>query len=275
MRPLDRPTWLGRLGDGTLAIAFLTAGHSQFSADWGHRNRTLPGAHLLYGVTGGTLRVRAGGLDRAVHAGEMVWISAGVRHDLLPERPGGRIAAFHARLSCLDGQQRPWRLADDCLIAASAGGAEDAVAAVFAEQRRSRPWLEHRLAARWVLLFAAVFAASGRSSQALSADQEAAVRRCVDAAPPAHRLQPADLARAAQLAPRYFARRFSATFAQTPRSWLVAERMRLAASWLLERESAIGVIAEELGYDDLFLFSRQFLQVAGVSPSRYRRAHGR
>ncbi len=272
---LDRNAWLARLGNGSLRIAFLTAGHAQFDAAWGHRNRTLPGIHLLYGVTGGRMRVRAGSIDREVRAGSMAWISAGVPHTLALERPGESMAAFHARLSVLDHQRRPQRLADDCLIASFAAGSGNPVAEAFAEHRRPGPWAGERLAARWVLVFGNAFVGAERPASALSMEQEAALRRMLDAEPASRRTAPADLARAAGLSPRYFARRFNATFAQTPRTWLVSERMRRAALLLLERDVPIGVIAKDLGYEDMFLFSRQFRQVVGRSPSEFRRDHRR
>lgn len=99
-----------------------------------------------------------------------------------------------------------------------------------------------------------------------------AVRELAARAPARTRLRGADLARAAGLAPAYFARRFAATVGCAPREWLVAERMRRAATLLLEHDVPIGAIADQLGYGDLFLFSRQFRRAFGVSPRGWRRS---
>lgn len=53
--------------------------------------------------------------------------------------------------------------------------------------------------------------------------------------------------------------------------WLVRERLRWAAQRLSESDIAIGDLARQLGYPDIFSFSRQFKQVHGVSPRAHRR----
>ena len=50
--------------------------------------------------------------------------------------------------------------------------------------------------------------------------------------------------------------------------------MRLATVRLLETNSNISEIALQLGYRDVFLFSRQFKAVHGLSPKAYRHQHG-
>lgn len=84
------------------------------------------------------------------------------------------------------------------------------------------------------------------------------------------RPSPADLAALLRLSPDYFTRAFWATFGIPPRAWLVRERMNAAAQRLAEL-LRVSDVAQELGDDDLFLFSRQFKQVFGVSPRSYRR----
>lgn len=50
--------------------------------------------------------------------------------------------------------------------------------------------------------------------------------------------------------------------------------MRLGALRLLESTLNVSQIALELGYRDVFLFSRQFKSVMGENPSAYRQNHG-
>jgi AraC-like DNA-binding protein len=90
----------------------------------------------------------------------------------------------------------------------------------------------------------------------------------------ADRPAPADLAQQMQLSPDYFARVFRRSYGVSARRWLLEERLREAAFRLTHSPDAVKSIAASLGYDDVNLFCRQFRQVMGLSPARYRRAKG-
>lgn len=100
--------------------------------------------------------------------------------------------------------------------------------------------------------------------------QRAHIRRVIAES---NRATPADLARALELSPDYFSRSFRRTFGLSPRRFLVEERLRLAALRLLESPRNVSQIALELGYADVFLFSRQFKAHFGHSPTAYRAQH--
>jgi AraC-like DNA-binding protein len=103
---------------------------------------------------------------------------------------------------------------------------------------------------------------------------ESARRRLVEyaGARVRERPTPTDLAAVLRLSPDYFSRIFRRTFGVSPRKWLVRERVGQAAVRLLDApELTISEVAYEFGYEDIFLFSRQFKAVTGRSPSSYRR----
>jgi len=81
---------------------------------------------------------------------------------------------------------------------------------------------------------------------------------------------PADLAVLVGLSRDYFSRLFRSTFGMSLKRWLLEERMKCAATQLIDTDAPISRIAEALGYFDIYLFSRQFKQIMGVSPRRYR-----
>lgn len=68
-----------------------------------------------------------------------------------------------------------------------------------------------------------------------------------------------------------FARHFSAKMGEAPLAYLTRWRMILAARLLLGRETSLAEVAEYVGYESEFAFSRAFKRTYGVSPASYRR----
>lgn len=83
---------------------------------------------------------------------------------------------------------------------------------------------------------------------------------------PDARLTLRDAATMAGLSPDYFSRRFTSTVGTNFRTYTLHMRLERARYLLQETELPIGHIAQRLGYDDMFLFSRQFKQRYGASP---------
>ncbi|MBM9595450.1 helix-turn-helix domain-containing protein [Roseitranquillus sediminis] len=79
------------------------------------------------------------------------------------------------------------------------------------------------------------------------------------------------LAAKAGLGPREFDRRFRACWGVTPKSYWQSCRFGLAQSRLISTSAHVGRIAEELGFTDVYYFSRWFRSRAGLSPSEFRR----
>lgn len=66
-----------------------------------------------------------------------------------------------------------------------------------------------------------------------------------------------------------FRRRFAELFGESPGRFRIRCRIDAACTYLLAGEQ-IGVIAEKLGYSDVYSFTHQFKQEKGVAPSVYR-----
>ena len=80
-----------------------------------------------------------------------------------------------------------------------------------------------------------------------------------------------DMAEAAQLSPDYMAKLFKASMGLTPAEY--ARNFRIAKSMeLLENtDRPVAEVAAELGFTDGSVFSRLFKQVAGISPTAFKR----
>lgn len=78
----------------------------------------------------------------------------------------------------------------------------------------------------------------------------------------------ATLAKLAHLSRFHFMRRFKRETGLSPRQYQINRRMTAARDLLSKGESAKSV-AQQLGFNDLFYFSRLFKQKNGVPPSKY------
>ena len=74
-----------------------------------------------------------------------------------------------------------------------------------------------------------------------------------------------------ELNPDYFSRRFTASFGIPFQTWMKRERIRHSASLLSESMMTISEVAYQMGYIDIYFFSRQFKDVMGESPSYWRK----
>jgi AraC-like DNA-binding protein len=88
---------------------------------------------------------------------------------------------------------------------------------------------------------------------------------------PDRRISLAEAAALVDLAPGYFSRLFTQATGMSFRAFALQARMERARILLDETTMPIGQIALALGYEDMFLFSRQFKQQYGYSPRKTRR----
>jgi len=84
----------------------------------------------------------------------------------------------------------------------------------------------------------------------------------------------AALAREAGYSADHFARTFARVLGEGPQAYVINARMERARQLLAESSLSVGMIAEALGFRDIFFFSRQFRQRTGSTPTAYRRSLG-
>ena len=79
-----------------------------------------------------------------------------------------------------------------------------------------------------------------------------------------------DLARASGYSSSHFRAICIQVLGQTPNNLLIQARINQAKNLLEHSHFSIGTIADMLGYENVYYFSRQFRMVAGISASEYR-----
>lgn len=78
------------------------------------------------------------------------------------------------------------------------------------------------------------------------------------------------LAQLAGLTPNYLARRFAHQYGRSPISYLIDVRMHAACQILRVTGDSLQDVAQRVGIDDVYYFSRLFRKRVGVAPGRYR-----
>jgi AraC-like DNA-binding protein len=67
-------------------------------------------------------------------------------------------------------------------------------------------------------------------------------------------------------------RRFKEATGISPHTYVLQVRLARARSLLSETDLPLAVVAERLGYDNIYFFARQFKQFTGMAPGVYRRS---
>ena len=80
----------------------------------------------------------------------------------------------------------------------------------------------------------------------------------------------AEFAREAAMSERTFLRRFHEEVGRSPKSWVAAERMRLAQEILESTETPLAEVGQAVGYTSPETFRSAFRRIVGVPPSTYR-----
>ncbi len=267
--------WLGKLAEpGTREHIDRRGPPALYTARAGWQ--TAPGplnGHLLYFVISGSFRARFKGRDEPVNSGDFLWLPPGT--EFLSHLPGNQPASFYRfRLTVQNSAGKDIRLGSAPRIMrrleAVRPWSEEVVRAPDQRMPALQQW---RLRGALLGLFADVLAPpQGASARGKLNPYQRETLSALAHVEGAQRLTPGRLATRLRLTPDYFARIFRRTYGVSPRTWIVRERIKLAALRLTESQLSIGEVANEFGYGDIFFFSRQFKQVMGRSPRSYRRS---
>jgi AraC-like DNA-binding protein len=80
-----------------------------------------------------------------------------------------------------------------------------------------------------------------------------------------------DIAALARLSPSQTRRLFQRHLRESPRRWLIRERLIAAQSLMIRDGESIAAVAEACGFCDVYHFGREFKRMVGASPAAWRR----
>lgn len=89
----------------------------------------------------------------------------------------------------------------------------------------------------------------------------------------AERIRIEDLATMVHLSVSQFDRKFKRLFQMTPQQYVMRVRINAASQALLHTDRSIAVIADQTGFYDQSVFTKQFVRHVGMTPRSFRRAY--
>jgi AraC-like DNA-binding protein len=260
----SRQRWLDELAAHGEAMMGELYGFDRLAPDWTVRIETGLPEDLIYLLVAGTIHGRIQGSPVTLRPGSLLWLPARTPFGLYA-RDEAMPVLYRFRLARCDCGPRPY------LTLSDAWDVRSTMDALIRELGSALDFRPQRVRALLVVFFSSLFRLADRATRIppLPAADRARLEEYVDDHLTA-RPTSAELAAVVGLSPDYFRRRFRQTFGLAPRTWLVRRRIQQAMSRLDESDDTVSDIATALGYPDVFLFSRQFKLVTGVSPRAWR-----
>ena len=268
---LDPDEWLVAMASPSSRLETVIWGYQTVRPTWRMTDRTLA-EHLVYFPVAAGCVWDDAGTRAVVEPGDCLLLAPGVRHSFwpMPGRDPPTLYHFRFRIQTDAGEAR---LARPRVLQRGVWPLQPHLQQIVHEMAVPNRHAALRRRALWVLVLSSLLGgetAPASRGAGLGPQQRYAIWRYAQnnlAAWP----RPADLARQVNLSPDHFSRVFRQTFGMPPRRWLLEQRIQHAAALLAESERPVGDVAAELGYEDVFLLSRQFKAVMGTAPSAYRK----
>lgn len=268
---VSREAWVEALLDRDVRIRFETYGYARLPAGWGFTDRRVP-EHLVYAVANESMTAEIADQSSRLTPTSFCLLPPHTPHTFGHADPSRPVTLHYFRLE-LRRRGVALRLDHAPVVLQAAPSLREHLERLHDDQQSASRYASLRVRASLALLFSSALQLADAGSTnigTLSHRQRAQLYQLVREERRA-RLQPAELAGYVGLSADHFTRLFRHTFGVAPRRWLVEHRVSEAATLLTDSALTVSEVARELGYPDVYQFSRQFKQVTGASPSEYRR----
>lgn len=246
-------------------------GHKTLSRDFDNGMRSLDD-HLVYYLTHGRISAWITGHKTCLKTGMIIWLSPNTHHHFWFEpKDAERANLYHFRFR-LSNQEISGK-ETGFLLRERMQDTEKLISMYYEEAQSAKRDKNQRLRNILYLLFSDC-KNHGQESLKPETRLNNAVYKTILDYTKSHIKDwpsPADLASSIGYSSDYFTRVFRKSFDITPQRWLVQQRIRAIAEEMENSPRSISEVAFDYGYKDIYFFSRQFKQVIGISPRRWRK----
>ena len=259
------------LQSGKTTVIESVIGYKTLSLDFDNGMRTLED-YLVYYLVDGEINGWITGAKTCLKPGMIIWLAPGTAHHFWHD-PHNREKAvlYHFRFR-LENTEIPGT-ESGFLLRNQMQESSRLVAMYYEEALSAKRDKNHRLRNILFLLFSDLKNCGREPVKPESQLTKATYNTVLQYT--RHRIKdwpaPADLAAETGYSVDYFTRLFRKSFNITPQRWLVQQRIRAIAEEMENSPRSISEIAYDFGYKDIYFFSRQFKQVIGTSPRKWRR----
>jgi AraC-like DNA-binding protein len=270
---LKPDSWLRAVTERETAATVTLSYHYANDSNW-----TLPlqtaDVHVIWFLTAGSCKGTVEDTPFLLEPGDLLWTMPGTRREFRITEGCAGMTVYGLRVRA-HGKKRALRLKQDAVYLENAWDLGVIVKTSVFENSMNLPHKKPLLHAKLIEFFCEALRAAMTESRNHVGLTKA---QCLIISHYVHhhiseRVTSTHLAKRLGWSRAYFARRFRETYGMSVREWLLRRRIERAALRLLESSLSISEIAYEFGYKDLYLFSKQFKKVLGVSPRQYRRLH--
>jgi AraC-like DNA-binding protein len=246
------------------------AGFRSLDNTWDLGSRSLDD-HLIYYICSGTGNAVVDGHSFNFRPDMFIWLTPGMEHHFWKERSDrGHMVLYHFRFQISDNSECD--IDPGYIIRSSMHDSRKLVELYYDENQFVNSDSSQRMKSLLYLMLSNCFS-NARTDKSNNPFNQAMRQKIFEFTRENLKTRPnvKDMAVRVGLCHDYFSRIFKKSFGVSPSSWLVQERIGAVAEELEYSTRSISEIAYDYGYEDIFFFSKQFKQIKGCSPRKWRK----
>ncbi|MBL8028823.1 MAG: helix-turn-helix transcriptional regulator, partial [Fibrobacteres bacterium] len=253
----------------SVRLSITSSGRMLSSSSSGIPTRTI-NDHLMYYIAAGTMTSIVNDKKVILPPDSFFWLQPGEKHSIMRDIKGNTTEHIFCRFYM--GTNEAIRLSEPYMLIPEVTGLRRPLLELTPEKRLTGEIEEEALRYAFGTLFCHIQAHIAGSSQTAGGLSYHQKRVALDYLRNnlTRRFTITEWANELSLNADYFSRQFNKSFNEPPFSYIKRARIERASLLLMESDLTVSAIAESLGYESLYFFSRQFREVTGKSPRQYK-----